>query len=80
VSGTEVIDEEYHCEVCCKCGVKWWMPLALHEVALIRREEFTIWCPNGHAQFYRTPEEDDDPDGEEDAEIVTFPIIQGGKR
>lgn len=73
---SEVVDENYHCETCYKCGVKFWMPLALHETALIRREEFDFWCPNGHGQHFNTTEDDED---EPRGEVVTFPVISGGK-
>lgn len=82
---TEVALEGYAAETCCDCGIKYFVPLPLQQVALIRCEEFRFWCPNGHPQSYRRNAKDgsdDDPDpGEditpdEDGEVVQFPVLK----
>lgn len=83
MTGTKIELESYHCEECCECGVKFYMPLAIYEVARVRCEEFSFWCPNGHRQHYiRQESSEDDPDpGEdiptgEDGEVVQFPRLK----
>lgn len=82
---SQIIEESYHATTCYKCGVKFWLPTAIHETALIRCDEFTFWCPNGHGQHFVRQEEEDDPDpgeevpDEQEAEIVRFPIVVGGR-
>jgi hypothetical protein len=74
-----IIHEEYHCETCHLCKVKFWVPLAIHQTALIRCQEFMFWCPNGHRQHYvRRSDEDDEED--EGGEVISFPVIDGGKK
>ncbi len=81
---TTVGMEKFQCETCCSCGVKFYMPVAIYEVARVRCEEFQFWCPNGHRQHYirQAEGEDDDPDPGEDipveegGEVVQFPVLK----
>ena len=45
-------------ETCCKCGTRFAMAPEVYHTAKARREEFSFYCPNGHAQHYVTGKTD----------------------
>lgn len=72
---TEIVAEEYTAEVCSECHIKFWIPTAMHEVGLMRPDDFSWWCPNGHEQCYKTPDKKSDaPEG--GGEVVSFTVVK----
>ena len=71
---SEIVEERYSACFCALCGVKFWIPTAMHAIALQRGDEFTVWCPNGHQQHWEIQKiEPEKPSG---GEVVKFEVVK----
>lgn len=73
---SKIVEEEYQCVVCVKCRTKFYIEKYLYLTSRRRGENFTLWCPNGHKQYFEIQDVVDEPDGP-DGEVVKFQVIKG---
>ena len=54
--GNIMLQQSFHLEVCCTCGIAFAVPDGFRAERLSDKRPF--WCPNGHSQHYTQSEED----------------------